>query len=234
MAKLTICNITQNAAGQLEGLLANVEDLAWEIVVVDGGSDDHTAELVQSHPKVRYFQRDFDGNFSSQYNYAFDRAQGDWIMYLDTDERVGHRLSRRLPKLLAHRRYQYYRLRIHWLASYEPLRYYRLPAFSRHYVRLFRNLPHFRYDETQKIHSSVPYEEHGPGKVVSWTYLYHLCYLFLSPEERREKLEFYHRLEEGNRGLDYVYRQDELDGATRGTWDRLELPPCDLALLEKG
>ena len=63
-------------------------DWADEIYLVDSYSTDGTLELVRSKfPKVRIEQREYLGA-ASQKNYAIDRADHDWIFYIDADERV--------------------------------------------------------------------------------------------------------------------------------------------------
>ena len=94
---LSVTVVAWNRARQLEGLIANVTPFAREVVVVDGGSQDDTEELCRAHPKVVYVQRPWDGHFGRQKNASFEAASGEWILHLDTDERVGPKLAARLP-----------------------------------------------------------------------------------------------------------------------------------------
>jgi glycosyltransferase involved in cell wall biosynthesis len=67
-----------------------VRSVEWadEIYLIDSFSTDGTVELVRSKfPRVRIEQRQYLGA-ASQKNYAIDRAQHDWIFYIDADERV--------------------------------------------------------------------------------------------------------------------------------------------------
>lgn len=62
-----------------------------EIIVVDGGSEDRTAEIAQKMgAKVFGFKTD---DFSSMRNFGRDKAKNDWILYVDADERVTASLS---------------------------------------------------------------------------------------------------------------------------------------------
>lgn len=65
---------------------------ADEIVVVDSGSIDRTAEICRAHPKVRYTERPWLG-FGRQKNLAAELAANDWIFSIDADERVSERLT---------------------------------------------------------------------------------------------------------------------------------------------
>ncbi len=66
--------------------------LAWtdEIVVVDGGSRDDTADVARRHG-CRVAVRQFD-NFAGQRNHALRLARGDWVLSIDADERPTPRL----------------------------------------------------------------------------------------------------------------------------------------------
>jgi glycosyltransferase involved in cell wall biosynthesis len=81
-ATVIVKNEERNISDCLESL-----DFADEIVVVDSGSSDRTGEICQRYPKVRYYERAWDG-FGRQKNLAADLAVNDWILNVDADERV--------------------------------------------------------------------------------------------------------------------------------------------------
>lgn len=76
----------KNIAACLQSL-----DFADEIVVVDSGSSDRTAEICRSHPKVRFFELPWEG-FGRQKNLAAELAANDWVFNIDADERVSPEL----------------------------------------------------------------------------------------------------------------------------------------------
>ena len=87
-----------------------LESLDWcdEIVVVDSFSTDRTPEIAKSHPKVRFFQREYFGA-GAQKNWAMQHVQHDWIFLLDSDERCTPELREEVlgilergPKYLAY------------------------------------------------------------------------------------------------------------------------------------
>ena len=84
---------TLNEESSIEEAIASVS-FADEIIVIDSFSTDRTIELAGKH-QVRIIQRKFD-NFSSQKNYAIDRAKYAWIYILDADERVSPRLKKEI------------------------------------------------------------------------------------------------------------------------------------------
>lgn len=81
--------ITKNAAGQLADCLASVA-FCDEIVVVDSGSDDGTAEIAGQHG-ARVIQSEWRG-FGPQKQFAVEQANHDWVLCIDADERVSERL----------------------------------------------------------------------------------------------------------------------------------------------
>lgn len=84
--KLSATVIVKNEENSIAGCLESL-DFADEIVVVDSGSSDRTGEICQSYPKVRYYERSWEG-FGRQKNLAADLAVNDWILNVDADERV--------------------------------------------------------------------------------------------------------------------------------------------------
>lgn len=85
--KVSAIITTFNEADFVEDCVRSVE-WADEIYLIDSFSTDGTVELVRAKfPRVRIEQRQYLGA-ASQKNYAIDRAQYDWIFYIDADERV--------------------------------------------------------------------------------------------------------------------------------------------------
>ncbi len=82
--------ITLNETKNIEACLQSVR-FCDELVVVDSGSVDGTADLARSLG-ARVWQRPFD-DFSSQKNFAIQKASGDWVLLLDADERVTEALK---------------------------------------------------------------------------------------------------------------------------------------------
>lgn len=87
MGTLTAIILTKNEERHIRGAVENAAKWADQILVVDSGSTDQTVELakelgadVVSHP--------LEGDFAAQRNFAMGSAKGDWVFYLDADERL--------------------------------------------------------------------------------------------------------------------------------------------------
>ncbi len=88
-APLSAVVITHNAASQIGPCLASVA-FAAEILVVDSGSADGTAELARAHG-ARVIEHPWRG-YGRQKQYAVAQAAHDWVLCLDADERVSEAL----------------------------------------------------------------------------------------------------------------------------------------------
>ncbi|MBI2599557.1 glycosyltransferase family 2 protein [Candidatus Daviesbacteria bacterium] len=82
---LSVVVITKNEQERIETCLESVK-WADEILVVDNGSNDNTLKIVE-----RYTNRILKVNlqdFAAVRNLAMEKAAGDWIFFVDADERI--------------------------------------------------------------------------------------------------------------------------------------------------
>lgn len=84
---LSVCLITRNEERFLPGCLESVRAVADEIIVVDTGSVDRTAEIARDHG-CHLVQRPWDDDFSASRNAGLALARGRWIFCIDADERL--------------------------------------------------------------------------------------------------------------------------------------------------
>jgi len=91
--------IVRNEAHQLSDCLDSVADLFDEIVIVDTGSSDDTRQ-VASHYTPHVFDFPWRDDFSAARNESLRHAHGDWIFWLDADDRLTPDNASRLRQLL--------------------------------------------------------------------------------------------------------------------------------------
>ncbi len=83
---LSVIVLAHNDEKHLRDCLASVRDFADELLVLDDYSTDRTVAIARE-TGARVEQRKLD-NFPAQRNAAIDLARGDWIFFLDADERA--------------------------------------------------------------------------------------------------------------------------------------------------
>src|SRR5437764_6936259 len=85
--RLTAAIIVKDEAEHLAGCLASLRGAVDEIVVVDTGSSDGSPAVAEGFGAV-VLHHEWTGNFSEARNLGLDRATGEWILYIDADERL--------------------------------------------------------------------------------------------------------------------------------------------------
>jgi len=67
--------------------VASQQGVKLEHLVMDGGSTDGSAEVAAGYPEVLW-DSEKDSGMSAAINKGFDRARGDWVMWLNADDRL--------------------------------------------------------------------------------------------------------------------------------------------------
>lgn len=99
MMKISAAIATYNEEKNIGHCLKSVKDLVDEIVIVDGSSTDKTVEIAKSFG-ARVQAAENVPIFHINKQKAFDMATGDWILYLDADERVTPKLAEEIKKVI--------------------------------------------------------------------------------------------------------------------------------------
>lgn len=88
------------AKNEEDKILACLESVKWadEIIVVDNSSSDKTKEISKKYTE-KVFSVEID-DFAALRNYAFEKTRGDWILYVDADERVLKDLKEEILSLI--------------------------------------------------------------------------------------------------------------------------------------
>lgn len=88
--KLSILICTKNE----EEMIADCLELAiWadEVIIIDDYSSDETIKIAEKYP-VKIFQNHWKG-FADQKNFGFKKTVGEWVLFLDADERITPQLK---------------------------------------------------------------------------------------------------------------------------------------------
>lgn len=91
--------IVKNEEKYLDDCLKSVKGAVQQIVIIDTGSTDGTVEIAKKYKAdVHHFK--WIDDFSAARNESIKYASGDWILWMDADERLKPDSVSRLKKLL--------------------------------------------------------------------------------------------------------------------------------------
>ncbi len=159
---LSIAIIARDEERHIGAALASVAGLAAEVVVLlDDRTRDRSAQVCQDHG-ARVVVEPWRG-FSAQRNRALDLCSGDWVLFLDADERVTDELREEILKIGAWRLEGHLQSPSSHLQS--PVAGYWIPRYNKffgralrgggwypdHQLRLLRR-DRARYDEARLVH----------------------------------------------------------------------------------
>lgn len=99
-ARVSLCVIARDEEGNLRDCVAPVRHLFGEVVVNDTGSRDGTVALARSLG-AKVVEHPWRDSFSAARNQVLDAATGDWIFWLDADDRVDPDEAAKLQRLFA-------------------------------------------------------------------------------------------------------------------------------------
>ncbi|MCG2694792.1 glycosyltransferase [Candidatus Parcubacteria bacterium] len=99
---ISICNIVKNEEKQISDFLAHLVAFADEIIIVDTGSSDRTIEIVdeyrQKYKNIKFLKYDSEGvfHYGKAKNFSMKQATKDYIIILDTDERLSENFKSKI------------------------------------------------------------------------------------------------------------------------------------------
>ena len=139
---LSAAMIVRNEERFLRDCLESLKDVADEIVIVDTGSTDRTKEIAARYG-ARLFEFPWRDDFSAARNVSVDRCLGEWILYIDADERL-RPVDKALAKAdLSRPGYTAFTVNYRPITGFTPFREF----------RIFRNDPRIRFEGI--IHETV-------------------------------------------------------------------------------
>lgn len=96
---LSVAIVTLNEERDLPRCLDSVRTLAAEIIVVDAGSTDRTAEIARA-AGATFVTHEWTG-FGPQRTFALEHCRQAWVLFLDADEAVSSELAASVRTLFA-------------------------------------------------------------------------------------------------------------------------------------
>ena len=155
---LSVVLATYNEADKIADCLNSVKNLADEIIVVDGSSNDNTRKIAKSFGakviKVKNLPM-----FHTNKQKAVDEATKDWILQLDADEQVSKELAEEIKSAILKSEFSgFYLPRKNWFLSRFLTKGGQYPDYV---IRLFKNgsghFPQESVHEQIAIKGSVGY-----------------------------------------------------------------------------
>lgn len=107
MSTLSVIIPTYNEIDYIEDAVKSV-DFADQIIVIDSFSTDGTKEKALALGCM-VLERKFD-NFSNQKNHAIAHASGDWVLFIDGDERVTQKLKLEILEVIKSGKHNGYKI----------------------------------------------------------------------------------------------------------------------------
>jgi glycosyltransferase involved in cell wall biosynthesis/SAM-dependent methyltransferase len=98
--RVSLCLIARNETANLPACLGAVADLVDEMIVVDTGSTDETRDVAR-RLGARLYDFVWNDDFAAARNESLRHATGDWIFWLDADERLDEGNRQKLRNLFA-------------------------------------------------------------------------------------------------------------------------------------
>lgn len=155
----------------LPGCLESVKELVDEIVIADTGSTDNTKEIARGFG-ARIVDFPWRNDFAAARNESLEHTTGEWVLYLDADERIDGRYHDDIRKAIASGKGDAFLLTLRSRMGVKENSQYHLVA----YPRLFRKMKGVRF--TGEVHEQITpsLNEAGARIVPSDVIIDHLGY----------------------------------------------------------
>lgn len=96
---LSVIILTKNEEKVIRVCLESIRELADEIIVMDSGSSDNTLSIVKEYTD-KIFKIDDLYDFAKWRNLAMEKTKGDWVLFIDPDERVLEPLKKEIEVMI--------------------------------------------------------------------------------------------------------------------------------------
>lgn len=158
---VSVCMIVKDASGMLKRCLDSIAYMAVEIIAIDTGSTDNTKEILAEYgAQISDGPNPIEAGFDECRNMSIEKAIGDWIHWIDTDEELTN--QERMYRYFQNNIFDAYQIRqVHHTVEPAPGNFKPdLPA------RFFRNKPEWKFYGMVHEHPELNGMNEGPG--FSW------------------------------------------------------------------
>ncbi len=195
---LSLCMIVKNEEGFLVECLQSFKGIVDEIIIVDTGSSDNTAEVALTNG-ASIFNFKWIDDFSEARNFAISLAKGDWIFMPDADDVLDSSAHDAVRQCIEDKSAWGYRIPVvhysndskapNWHAMKQPIKGFSGFLLTKA-IKLFQNRKeiHYRF----AVHESVRYsiEEHK-GAINDAPFVLHHYGSLRGKESRAGKHDYY-------------------------------------------
>jgi glycosyltransferase involved in cell wall biosynthesis len=98
MTKISACIIVKNEEKAVRDCLESIENVVDEIIIVDEHSSDRTVEICREYTLKIYLSVAIE-SFAEKKNFSLSKSSGDWILVINTDEKLSEGLQQLIQKV---------------------------------------------------------------------------------------------------------------------------------------
>ncbi|MEW6065221.1 hypothetical protein P378_10680 [Desulforamulus profundi] len=179
---ISLCMIVKNEEFNIVRCLISVMDYVDEILVLDTGSSDRTPVLAQEQGASVFFTQ-WENDFAKARNEIKQRAQGEWIFYLDADEELPPETGRSLRQLAQQTEAEAFTFSIiNYTSASEPQKCRGLN------IRMFKNNPNYCFEGALHEQIAPSILRHNPAAAIVYSGLeiLHYGYSFDHPKRAQK------------------------------------------------
>ncbi|MBS0357821.1 MAG: glycosyltransferase family 2 protein [Proteobacteria bacterium] len=190
MEKLSCYILTKNSARYLEQVIAPLNIVVDDLLIVDSGSTDDTKKIAEKY-NARFVFHEFK-DFKSQRNFALECCENKWVLNLDSDEVPDEQLIHALKELkkqnfeMGSEKPEAYRIPREWIMFGRRVHAFYPVSCPDYPIRLFRKDKVSFKDDSNLVHESP--SGYTVLKDVSGTLTHYSCD---SLKELKAKLDRY-------------------------------------------
>ncbi len=161
-ARVSLCIIAKNEESNIAGCLDSAAGLCHEVIVLDTGSTDRTREIAREKD-AKVFDFPWIDHFAAARNACLEHATGEWIFWLDADDRLDDDNRDKLRRLFASLPAGNVAYSMKCRCLPDPVT---RSATTVDHIRLFRNHPRIRW--RYRVHEQILGAVRESGGEVLW------------------------------------------------------------------